>query len=252
MVPVIYFKNVKKSFGSHKVLDGLSMHIPKGQITFILGKSGEGKSVAIKHIMGLLRPDSGEITVDGENIVGKTKVELASYRRKFGMLFQHAALFDSLTVGENVIFPLQEHTKSPLTAMLSRVEEVLVQVGLPNIQHKYPNELSTGEKKRVGLARALVTKPEILLYDEPTTGMDPLVSEMIDELIVKVNNEEKDMTSVVISHDLKASLATGENIVMLYKGRVALEGSANTFKKSKDPIVRQFFSGKVDGPMEFF
>jgi phospholipid/cholesterol/gamma-HCH transport system ATP-binding protein len=248
---VIHFKNITKTFGTHTVLDHLDLDIPKGKITFILGKSGEGKSVTIKHIMGLLKPNSGRIEVDGEDITDYDIEQLRLYRRKFGMLFQHAALFDSLTVGENVLFPLREHTKLPLPVMLKRVEEVLSQVGLPNIQHKHPPELSTGEKKRVGLARALVNKPKIILYDEPTTGMDPLVSEMIDELIVQLNSADPELTSVVISHDLKAALATAENIVFLYKGKLALNGPPEAFRASKDPVVRQFFAGKVEGPMEF-
>ena len=249
---VIEFRGVTKSFGRHKVLDDLDLKIPRGRITFILGKSGEGKSVTIKHIMGLLKPNQGRIVVDSEDITDYGPRELREYRKKFGMLFQHAALFDSLTVGENVIFPLREHTKMSPTAMLQRVEEVLAQAGLPNIQHKYPTELSTGEKKRVGLARALVHRPKIILYDEPTTGMDPLVSEMIDELIVHTSQEEKGLTSIVISHDLKAALATAEHIVFLYKGRIALAGPPSAFRDSSDPVVRQFFAGRVDGPMEFF
>lgn len=248
---MITFDGVSKAFGSNKVLNNLHLQIPKGKITFIVGKSGEGKSVTIKHIMGLMKPDAGQVKVGGELVNDMTESELREYRKQIGMLFQHAALFDSLTVGENVIFPLQEHSEMALPDMLGTVEEVLTRIGLPNIQHKYPNELSTGEKKRVGLARALVTNPDLMLYDEPTTGMDPLVSEMIDELIVQVNQEEKDMTSVVISHDLKAALATADYIIMLYKGQVALAGSSSDFKFSKDPIVRQFFSGKVEGPMEF-
>lgn len=248
---MIRFEGVTKTFGPRTVLDSLDLDIPEGKITFIVGKSGEGKSVTIKHIMGLLKPDCGRIVVDSEDITEFSEEELRLYRRKFGMLFQQAALFDSLSVGENVIFPLKEHTKMPLAEMLERVEEVLTQVGLPNIQHKYPTELSTGEKKRVGLARALVARPKIVLYDEPTTGMDPLVSEMIDELIVQINKEVKGITSVVISHDLKAALATAEYLVFLYKGRIALAGPPSDFKTSKDPVVRQFFSGKVEGPMEF-
>lgn len=248
---MISFRGVSKAFSGKVVLDELNLEVPSGKITFIVGKSGEGKSVTIKHVMGLLHPDRGRIIVDDENILDYTNEQLRLYRRKFGMLFQHAALFDSLTVGENVIFPLQEHTKMALPDMLNRVEEVLDQVGLPNIQHKFPSELSTGEKKRVGLARALVNKPKIMLYDEPTTGMDPLVSEMIDDLIVQLNEQEREMTSVVISHDLKAALATAEYIVMLYKGRVALAGGPDEFRSTKDPVVRQFFSGQVEGPMEF-
>lgn len=248
---MIRFEGITKRFGSRAVLDHLDLNIPQGKVTFIVGKSGEGKSVTIKHIMGLLKPDEGRIIVDGEDITHFDDETLRLYRRKFGMLFQHAALFDSLTVGENVIFPLKEHSKMSMPEMLRRVEEVLEQVGLPSIQHKYPTELSTGEKKRVGLARALVGMPKIILYDEPTTGMDPLVSEMIDELIVQVNKTVKGITSVVISHDLKAAMATAEYIVFLYKGRIALAGTPNDFKKSVDPVVRQFFSGKVEGPMEF-
>lgn len=251
MEPMITFKGVTKQFGKHRVLDNLDLVIPKGKVTFILGKSGEGKSVTIKHIMGLLKPNEGRIEVDGEDITDFDQDQLRGYRKKFGMLFQHAALFDSMTVGENVLFPLREHTTMRLADMLKRSEEVLIQVGLPNIQHKYPTELSTGEKKRVGLARALVHHPKVILYDEPTTGMDPLVSEMIDELIVQLNKDEKELTSVVISHDLKAALATAENMVFLYKGRIALCGTPEAFRSSKDPIVRQFFAGKVEGPMEF-
>ena len=248
---MIRFENVTKSFGNRVILDDLNLVVPEAKITFIVGKSGEGKSVTIKHIMGLLKPDSGRIIVDGEDISPLTEEELRMYRRKFGMLFQHAALFDSMTVAENILFPLKEQTKQSLPEMLSRVDHVLSQVGLPNIQHKMPTQLSTGEKKRVGLARALVAKPRVILYDEPTTGMDPLVSEMIDQLIVQVNREVKGITSIVISHDLKAALATAENVVFLYKGKVALAGPPADFKKSKDPVVRQFFSGKVEGPMEF-
>ncbi len=248
---MIEFKNVTKKFGPRTVLDHLNLFIPTGKITFIVGKSGEGKSVTIKHIMGLLKPTEGEIFIDGDDIVPFDHTQLMAHRLKFGMLFQHAALFDSLTVGENVIFPLREHTKMSLTDMLKRVEEVLMQVGLPNIQHKFPSELSTGEKKRVGLARALVNHPKIILYDEPTTGMDPLVSEMIDELIVNTSYTQKGITSIVISHDLKAALATADEIIMLYNGQVILNGSPKVFKETSDPIVRQFFSGRVDGPMEF-
>ena len=249
---MIQFRQVCKTFGQHVVLDHLDLKVPKGQVTFIIGKSGEGKSVTIKHIMGLLKPDEGRVIVDGEDITDYNQEELRLYRRDFGMLFQHAALFDSMTVGENVIFPLQEHSKMTRPAMLRRVEEVLVESGLPNIQHKYPTELSTGEKKRVGLARALVARPKVLLYDEPTTGMDPLVAEMIDDLIVEVNEADSNLTSVVISHDLKAALQTAQNIIFIYKGKVALAGSPNDFKESSDPVVRQFFAGQVEGPMEFF
>jgi phospholipid/cholesterol/gamma-HCH transport system ATP-binding protein len=248
---MIQFIDVYKAWGSNRVLNGLSISIPKGKISFILGKSGEGKSVTIKHIMGLLAPDKGKVIVEGDDISQFSERDLRVYRRKFGMLFQHAALFDSLTVEENISFPIREHTKLTDQQRMDRVHEVLDQVGLPGVIEKYPSQLSTGEKKRIGLARALAAKPKVILYDEPTTGMDPLVSEMIDDLIVKVSRDNPDLTSVVISHDLKAALATGDNLVMLYKGKVALEGAAEDFRQSQDPIIRQFFSGKVEGPMEF-
>ncbi len=249
---MIEFHQVTKIFGTFRVLDQLDLHIPKGKITLILGKSGEGKSVTIKHIMGLLKPTMGRVVVDGDDITEYDDEQLLEYRKKFGMLFQHAALFDSLSVGENVMFPLREHTRMKVPEMRDRAEEVLEHVGLPGIQSKFPDALSTGEKKRVGLARALVHRPKIILYDEPTTGMDPLVSEMIDNLIMEVSKRDPELTSVVISHDLKAALDIADNCVMLYKGRVQLAGPPDAFRTSKDPVIRQFFAGKVDGPMEFF
>lgn len=251
MAGLIEFRRVVKSFGSKEVLADLSFAIEAGKITFIVGKSGEGKSVTIKHIIGLLQPDSGEIMVGGKSILNLDRKETNLHRRRFGMLFQHAALFDSLSVMENIIFPLSEQSQVSKNECIERAYAVLKQVGLPDITDKYPSALSTGEKKRVGLARALITQPEILLYDEPTTGMDPLVCEMIDALIVKVNQDRAGITSVVISHDLKAALDTADEIIMLYKGRLALKGSPLAFRNSGNPIVRQFFTGQVEGPMEF-
>ena len=248
---MIEFKHVTKQFGDRRVLDELDLKIPRGKITVILGKSGEGKSVTIKHIMGLLKPTSGRVIVDGDDITDYGSEQLRHYRKKFGMLFQHAALFDSMSVEENIMFPLREHSRLSDRQMSERVAEVLDQVGLSGIERKFPDQLSTGEKKRVGLARALAHKPKVVLYDEPTTGMDPLVSEMIDNLIVKVNREESELTSVVISHDLKAALDTADYVVMLYKGKVQLAGSSDDFRTTDDPIIRQFFGGRVEGPMEF-
>ena len=245
------FDQVRKAFGTKVVLDQLSIEIPKGEVSFLIGKSGEGKSVTIKHIMGLMFADQGSVVVDNQVVSDLDLEDLLVHRRNIGMLFQHAALFDSMTVGENVKFPLAEHSKLPEVDLLERVEQVLKQVGLPGIQHKVPSELSTGEKKRVGLARALITKPKLILYDEPTTGMDPFVSQMIDDLIVKVNEEEKEMTSVVISHDLKAALDTAQNIFMLYGGKVVAQGDPGDFKQTDHPVVRQFFSGSIEGPMKF-
>lgn len=248
---MIEFRNVKKAFGSKVVLDGLSMTIPSGQTTVIVGKSGEGKSVTIKHILGLLKPDSGHVFVDNIAIDTLDTEGLKRHRRRIGMLFQNAALFDSLSVAENIMFPLREHTRLTFSEMREIVETMLDQVGLSGIEDKLPNQLSTGEKKRVGLARALAPKPDILLYDEPTTGMDPLVSEMIDQLIVRIGKQRPELTSIVISHDLKAALDIADKIVMLYKGKTQLAGTADEFRKIDDPIVRQFFGGRVEGPMEF-
>lgn len=249
---MIYFHNISKSFGSQKVLNNLNLEILPGKITFIVGKSGEGKSVTIKHMLGLMSPDEGRIVIDGHDLSTLSREELREHRRKFGMLFQQAALFDSLSVMDNVLFPLKEQRTIDMDVMIERARKSLADVGLLKIESKFPEELSTGEKKRVGLARALVNKPKIILYDEPTTGMDPLICEMIDELIVDVRERDPSITSVVISHDLKAAMATADHIIMLYKGTVMEEGPPELFRKSHNPIVRQFFAGKVEGPMEFF
>lgn len=249
---MIEFINISKSFGSKKVLENLSFTLEKGLVTFIVGKSGEGKSVTIKHMIGLLHPDKGQIVLDGEDITKFNAERLQKHRRRFGMLFQSAALFDSMSVEENIVFPLKELGKFSKKECDEKVYTTLHQVGLTETMlKKSPASLSTGEKKRVGLARALIGQPEILLYDEPTTGMDPLVSEMIDQLIVETSQKFNDLTSVVISHDLKAALATADRIVMLYKGAVALYGTPDDFRKTNNAVVRQFFSGKIEGPMEF-
>ena len=248
---MITFANISKKFGDKVVLDEICLRIPKNKITFIVGRSGEGKSVTIKHIIGLLRPDSGQIFVDDEEVTSFTGAQMHQHRKKFGMLFQHSALFDSMTVLDNVIMPLREHTKLSRAAMRAKAEDSLARVGLGDVLQRFPSELSTGEKKRTGLARALVNDPHVLLYDEPTTGMDPLIAEMIDKLIVKINHEMPEVTSVVISHDIKATLATADKIIMLYKGKVVLEGDPETFRHTHDPIVRQFMAGQVEGPMQF-
>lgn len=243
---------MSKTFGNKKVLDKLSFSITKGKITFIVGKSGEGKSVTIKHIIGLLKPDSGDIKIEGESIIKYEGQDLLEHRKRFGMLFQHAALFDSLSVQDNILFPLREHSNLTQKTMNRLADEVTMQVGLKNIMNKFPAEISTGEKKRVGLARALISKPHMLLYDEPTTGMDPLICEIIDKLIIDLSrNSNNKLTSIVISHDLKAALDTADEIIMIYQGKVALKASPQEFRKTNNPIVRQFFSGHLEGPMKF-
>lgn len=248
---MIEFRNVTKAFGDKIVLDQINFKIPAGKISFIIGKSGEGKTVILKLIMGLLKPNSGRIVVDGEDITDFDEDALNIYRRKFGVLFQGAALFDGMTVGENVRFPLQEHSKLSPHEMDERVGEALAQVGLPNFQSRNSTELTTADKKRAGLARAIAGRPKIIIYDEPTTGMDPIVCEVIDSLIAQISNDELGVTSVVISHDLKAAEAIAEEILFLYNGKIQLCGTPSEFHASKDPFVRQFFAGKVDGPMTF-
>ena len=236
---MIDFNNVTKIFGAHMVLDDLTIHIPKGKITVIVGKSGEGKSVTIKHIMGLLRPTKGEVIVGGENIGNYDQYQLREYRKKFGMLFQQAALFDGMTVGENVAFPLREHTKMPLTAILERAEEVLEQTGLPGIQHKYPAELSTGEKKRVGLARALVAHPHIILYDEPTSELDPMSAVVIGNEILDLNRRIH-VTSLVVSHDRDLAFGVADRIAVIIDGQIVTVGTPDEVKQFNDPRVKDF------------
>jgi phospholipid/cholesterol/gamma-HCH transport system ATP-binding protein len=248
---MIRFENVVKSFSKKVILNHLDLEIPKGKITFIVGKSGEGKSVTLKHILGLMKPDSGRVFVGGEDITELSGENLRKHRQRFGMLFQMAALFDSLNVYDNVAFPLKESGHNDEKENLQKIKEVLSMVGLPDILNKFPSELSIGEKKRVGLARALVNNPDIILYDEPTTGFDPLIAEMIDHLIVKVGRERPDLTSIVVSHDLKATLECAQHIIMLYQGKVVLSGTSKEFRNTENKIVRQFFSGKQEGPMVF-
>ena len=249
MNSIIELQNVHKSFGSNRVLQGLSVSIAPGKTTFIIGRSGEGKSVTLKHIVGILRPDFGSVVIDGENMDSASESQWQMQRLKIGLLFQDGALFDSLSVAENVSFCLMEQKMYSISQINKRIAELLEMVGLPGIDAKYPPELSIGEKKRVGLARALALSPKVLLYDEPTTGMDSLVSELIDELIHKLQKEIPGLTSVVISHDVRSILHVADNIVFLHEGKAHLHGTPDEFKKSEDPIIRQFLLGTAEGPL---
>ena len=248
---MIHFHNVSKKFNSYTVLNNLSFEIPKGKITFIIGKSGEGKSVTLKHILGLMRPTSGNIIVDGLNITKFNDHQMRQHRRNFGVLFQGAALFDDMKIKDNILFPLKEYFHFSHKEKREKINELMTHISLNHLLNKYPDQLSIGEKKRAGLARALITKPKIILYDEPTTGMDPLMCETIDNLIKKISLTNKNLTSVVISHDLKAALTIADNILMLYNGKLALAGTSDDFRNTKNPVIRQFFSGKIHGPMTF-
>jgi phospholipid/cholesterol/gamma-HCH transport system ATP-binding protein len=246
---MIRLSNVHKSFGHQNVLNGLTLDIPAGQITAVIGPSGEGKSVLLKHIIGLLKPDSGQIEIDGENILGIRRSHLNRIREKFGMLFQNAALFDSMSVFENVAFPLQEKTKLSSYEIRTRVLSALEDVGLRNVEDKYPDELSGGMKKRVGLARALLLNPKIILFDEPTTGLDPIIKRAIHQLI-KETHEKFGYTAVIVSHEIPEIFDIAQNVAMLFRGEILQHGTPDEIRNSSHPVVRQFIRGSLDGPIQ--
>ena len=242
---MIEAREVRKSFGTQVVLDGVNLRIAEGESVVIIGRSGGGKSVLLKHLIGLTRPDAGEVIIDGENIVRMNERRLISVRHKFGMLFQGAALFDSMTVAENVGFALRREKNLTTAELDKRVSEALEMVDLPGTEGKKPSELSGGMRKRVGLARAIVYRPEIVLYDEPTTGLDPIVSDSIDHLIVRVRDRMK-VTSVVVTHDMRSARRVGQRICMLHQGKIYVEGTPDEIFSSTDPIVHQFVNGISD------
>ena len=242
---MIEVRDLKKSFGSNKVLEGVSFRIESGETVVIIGRSGCGKSILLKLLIGLICPDSGDVLINGQNIGHMDERELLQVRRKFGMLFQSAALFDSLTVAENVSFVLRRERRMTDQEISRRVDETLEMVELPGIQAKKPSELSGGMRKRVGLARAIIYRPEIVLYDEPTTGLDPIVSDSIDKLILRVCEQLK-ITSVVVTHDTRTMRRVGQRILMLVKGHIHAAGTSDEIFSSSDPIVRQFVDGISD------
>jgi phospholipid/cholesterol/gamma-HCH transport system ATP-binding protein len=238
--PIIKIENLHKSFGDHKVLSGISLEIPAGSTLVILGGSGSGKTVLMKHMIGLLKPDSGRVIVDGEDLVPMGAQELERVRRKFGMVFQAAALFDSMTVYENVSFPLREHRKDlKEEQMRELVRQKLAIVGLKGIEEKYPASLSGGMRKRVGLARAIVFDPKIVLYDEPTTGLDPITTDYVDEMILDAK-KQLGVTSVVISHDIASAFKVADNIAFLYQGEIVDQGHPSQLRHSQHPGVKVF------------
>lgn len=242
---MIEVRHLDKSFGPHQVLDQVSFRIDKGESVVIIGRSGGGKSVLLKHLIALLKPDAGQVLIEGEDIVPLDERQLLRVRRKFGMLFQGAALFDSMTVAENIAFAFRRDRSLPAGEVARRVEEVLEMVDMPGIQDKMPSELSGGMRKRVGLARAIIYQPEIVLYDEPTTGLDPIVSDSIDKLILRVR-DRLDVTSVVVTHDMRSARRLGQRILMLHDKRIYATGTPDEIFNSKDPIVRQFVEGVAD------
>jgi phospholipid/cholesterol/gamma-HCH transport system ATP-binding protein len=246
---MIAIEGLQKSFGSQVVLDSLDLEIASGQITAIIGPSGEGKSVLLKHMIGLLRPDNGSVRVDGEEITAMGRGELNRVREKFGMLFQNAALFDSMTVFENVAFPLQEKTRLSDLEIAERVRDALAHVGLRGVEAKYPDELSGGMKKRVGLARALLMDPRIILFDEPTTGLDPVISRAIHQMI-RETHARFGYTAVVVSHEIPAIFDIADSVAVLYRGKIIEAGTPGEIQRSQHPVVRQFITGSLEGPIQ--
>jgi phospholipid/cholesterol/gamma-HCH transport system ATP-binding protein len=245
---MIELKNVNKSFNGHEVLKDMNLTINTGESMVIIGRSGCGKSVSLKHIIGLMRPDSGNVIIDGTDITGLDSKELNRVRMDFGMLFQGAALFDSLSVLENVGFRLFEYTDMPLEDIKQRVAECLKKVGLRGVERLKPAELSGGMKKRVGLARAISMSPKIILFDEPTTGVDPIMGDIINELIRYLHDTLK-ITSVTVTHDMKSAYKIADRIAMLYDKHIIEIGTPDEIANSKNPIVRQFISGSATGPI---
>jgi len=242
---MIEVRQLNKSFGTQTILAGVDLSIESGESAVIIGRSGGGKSVLLKHLIGLLKPDSGEVRVDGDLITGMNERQLLRVRRKFGMVFQGAALFDSMTVAENVAFGLQRHEHLTGLEIAKRVCAALEMVDLPGTQKKKPAELSGGMRKRVGLARAIIYEPRIVLYDEPTTGLDPIASDSIDKLIIRVRDHLK-VTSVVVTHDMRSARRVGNHVVMLHNKRVYAHGTPEELFASQDAIVRQFIDGVAD------
>ena len=239
---MIEVRDVTKSFGTQQVLRGVSLDIHRGEAVVIIGRSGGGKSILLKHLIGLLQPDSGTIRVDGEDITTMNERSLLRVRRKYGMLFQMAALFDSLTVEENVGFVLRRQGVESETEIRRRIDEALDMVELPGIGNKMPSELSGGMRKRVGLARAIVYRPEIVLYDEPTTGLDPIAADNIDRLIRRVW-ETLHVTSIAVTHDMKSARTISNRILMLHEGRIYSEGPTSEILESTDPVIYRFVNG---------
>ncbi len=246
---IIKIRNLFKKFGNQEVLKGVNLDIPKGKITVIIGRSGGGKSVLLKHIIGLIKPDSGEIYVDGINIAKEKENTLNEIRKRFGMLFQEGALFDSMTIEENVAFPLVEHTKMSIEDIKRRTQEVLSLVGLTGAEKKYPSEISGGMRKRAGLARAIISNPDIILFDEPTSGLDPIMAAHIDNLIVNIQ-KKLNVTCIIISHDIQSTFRIAHKIAMLYDGVIIAEGAPDYMKSLDNPYLKQFIEGSSTGPIQ--
>ncbi len=245
---MIQIRSLTKAFKGQRVLDGLSMDVPDGKITVVIGPSGTGKSVLLKHILGLIKPDSGSILIDGADITAMDDLALNGVRKQFGVCFQDAALFDSMSVGGNVGFPFAIHTEFDQERIDREVDALLTEVGLAGIEAKMPSQISGGMRKRVGLARALAMRPRFILFDEPTTGLDPVMSNAISKLIRQVH-ERTCATSLVISHDIEGAYSIADNMAMIYRGGIVFEGTPDDFRGADDPLVQQFVNGLIEGPI---
>jgi phospholipid/cholesterol/gamma-HCH transport system ATP-binding protein len=245
---MIRLEDVHKRYGHQKVLNGVSFEVKTGSVTTIMGRSGAGKSVLMKHMIGLERPDSGRILIDERNIVGMNTPQLNKIRRRFGVLFQDGALFDSLSVKDNVAFPLREHLKVSERQVSDIVHDKLALVGMTGHEDKFPGALSGGMRKRVGLARALALEPDIVFFDEPTSGLDPITKGVIYRLIMDTH-ARRSTTYVLVSHDIKGILELSDEVMLLFDGKIIVQGTPEEIRNSSDLAVRQFLTGSPEGPM---
>ncbi len=245
---MIQVKAVEKRFGDQKVLDGITFNIPSGTVTSIIGRSGGGKSVLLKHLIGLERPDSGEIVINGQNLGTLSGPDLNRLRRQCGVLFQEGALFDYFSVRENVAFPLREHTRLAEQEIQALVDAKLTTVGLVSHAEKFPAQISGGMRKRVALARALALDPDIVFFDEPTSGLDPITRTAIYELILS-SHRERSVTYVIVSHDIKGVFRISDEIMMLWEGKIVARGDPEQMRNNPHPAVQQFVAGSLTGPM---
>ena len=246
----IRIRDVKTFLGDNWVHNGVNLDVVRGETMLVIGGSGSGKSVLFKNIVGLMRPNSGSIEIDGVNICGTKEKAMISVRQKFGVLFQGAALFDSMSVGENVSFAVRRQTSLTEAEIRDLVDEKLGLVGLHGVEDMMPSELSGGMRKRVGLARAIALSPEVILYDEPTTGLDPITADVINDLIIQLQEELK-VTSLVVTHDMVSAFKVGDRIALLNDGKIIALGTTSEMRNSDNPYVRQFITGSSEGPMSF-
>jgi phospholipid/cholesterol/gamma-HCH transport system ATP-binding protein len=246
---MIEFVTVHKAFGKKRVLDGVSFDIRNGEVFFIIGTSGAGKSVLLKHVIGLLQPDAGQVKVDGVDVTQLGERQLGPVRKKCAMVFQHSTLFDSMSCAENVALPLAKHGNLTQEAALERARELLEEVGVAEFGSRMPSDLGDGLKKQVAVARALALSPDYILFDEPTTSLDPVSGRRIDRLIRKLS-DSRGVTCIVVSHDLRSIFTIADRIAMLYKGQVRILGTPEELRVAADPIVRQFVEGRSEGPLE--